>query len=45
MAINSKSIQCNLVLEKQVERGDLQLVQKSSLLVQCKPSQRNAFAR
>ena len=26
--LNNKSVQCNLVLEKQIERGDLKLSQK-----------------
>ena len=36
--INNKSVQCNLVLENQIERGGLKLLQKSSKLVLCKPS-------
>ena len=38
-SINNKSVQCNLVLEKQIESGDLKLLQKRSKLVQCKLSQ------
>ena len=36
--INNKSVQCNLVLDKQIERGDLKIIQKRSKLVQCKLS-------
>ena len=39
--INNKSVQCNLILEKQIERGDLKLIQKRSKLVQRKPPQCN----
>ena len=38
MTIYNKSVQCNLVLEKQIECGDLKLLQKRSKIVQCKPS-------
>ena len=40
--IKNKSVQCNLVLEKQIEHWGLKLLQKSSKLVQCKPSQQHA---
>ena len=43
MAINNKSVKCNLVLEKQIEHGDLKLLQKMSKLVQYKPSQCNVY--
>ena len=39
--INNKSVQCNLMLEKQIDHGDLKLIQKRSKLVQCKPPQCN----
>ena len=29
--INNKSVQCNLALEKQIERGDLKLLQKNKI--------------
>ena len=37
MTINNKSVRCNLVLEKQMKRGDLKLFQKKSKLVQYEP--------
>ena len=40
-AINKKSVQYNLILEKQIERGGLKLLQKRSKLAQCNPSQCN----
>ena len=40
--INNKSVQCNLkLLEKQIERGGLKVIQKRSKFMQCKPSQCN----
>ena len=39
-AINNKSVKY-LVLEKQIKRGDLKLIQKRLKLVQCKPLQCN----
>ena len=39
--LNIEPVQCNLVLEKQMEHGDLKLIWKGAKLVQCKPSQCN----
>ena len=35
MTINNKFVQCNLVLDKQIKRGDLKVIQKRSKLEQC----------
>ena len=44
MAINNESVQSNLVLKKQIKYGILKLLQKSSKLVQYKPSQCNVHS-
>jgi len=35
MAVNNKSVQCNLELERQLESGNIKLLQKRSKYVQC----------
>jgi hypothetical protein len=35
MAVNNKTVQFNLVLERQLESGNIKLIQKRSKYVQC----------
>jgi hypothetical protein len=35
MAVNNKTVQCNLVLERQLESENIKLIQKRSKYVQC----------
>jgi hypothetical protein len=35
MAVNNKTVQCNLILERQLESGNFKVIQKRSKYVQC----------
>ena len=35
MAVNNKTVQCNLELERQLDSGNIKLIQKRSKYVQC----------
>ena len=35
MAVNNKTVQCNLELERQLKSGNIKLIQKRSKYVQC----------